>query len=554
MKKSRTKTLVGLALTCLALAGASSLYAATTYIISTFDSDLSSLTNPPYGTNFWYSTTNVYGGFTPLSNTNAGNPGGAMLCELIWGTTTGNWQWQNQQVQVNPWGTNYLASGDGLDLTKYDYATFDVAVNIAASMTNDNAGADLYGGIQVIAQGWPGWGNNATSVSALINWDNMGTVVLPTTNGWYHVQVPTTSFNDSSGSTMSKFVLGFYLNNSIPLARILTNNVLVDNVEFVSLGKPPKMTYANAARGLHIFTTGGQYDRDYFVTGTSGGSYLWSGLTINGSYPVTYTFTLASFPPLPAATNYDFRLVLDSAAASTQVAPDWTDPNVVMMDLYCDTNGIATWMFRYKTNAANDNGNLYQANAQISITNPTPVGKWTLTFNTDTNVTMTGPNGVSGNWTNFTMGIHTNVPDISAEFAGTGGTVFFGPYITSSGYSGLDTIVTAAQLYGGVGLITSNGGNWLVETVLDTNVWAPNNPPYWLVPTNNAKWLSWTLPDGGFGLQTNGASIGNSTLWSTNHGLPAASTEIPNQKTLLIKPGDLPNTKNLLFRLSNPPY
>ena len=87
-----------------------------------------------------------------------------------------------------------------------------------------------------------------------------------------------------------------------------------------------------------------------------------------------------------------------------------------------------------------------------------------------------------------------------------------------------------------------------------TNNWVPvGATPVYLVPTNNAAWLTWTIPDGGFDLQTNTVNPASAVSWSTNHGLPPAPL-FRSQKALLLKPGDLPATKNLMFRMSRPGF
>ena len=85
------------------------------------------------------------------------------------------------------------------------------------------------------------------------------------------------------------------------------------------------------------------------------------------------------------------------------------------------------------------------------------------------------------------------------------------------------------------------------------------NCPYSLVATSNARWVNWslpgtlTLPDPSYVLQTNTVGVGVSNAWSTNHGLPAAST-YSLHKGILVKPGDLPDTRELYFRLCKPGY
>jgi hypothetical protein len=220
------------------------------------------------------------------------------------------------------------------------------------------------------------------------------------------------------------------------------------------------------------------------------------------------------------------------------------------MDLGVGDSGNAFWIFRWKTNAANGNGQFYDAGAQVQITNPTPVGKWTLSFSSDTSVTMTAP---GGNSTNFVLGVHPNVPDISGNFLEVStnyGVVYLGLFTGATNAGDLDVVFSAAQLSGNINTVSNN---WLAETTL-ASTWVPvASPPMVIVPTNNCWWVEWFLPDGGFFLQTNTVSVGASNNWSTNHGLPDAPI-YANHKGLLVKPGDLPNTSRLFFRLSRPGF
>ncbi len=482
-------------------------------------------------TNFWQCS-----GFlcpTDIVWINDGLPPGSMLVVLDWDQGTADWQWEDRNVQIDPLGT----SGPGYDLRYSDYLEFDARVQANVSQPNHNGS---YGGIQVIVQGWDGWGDN-TNVQgwyALANFSGLST-------NWTHYRASTAVWPH----VLSRLTLNCYQYDD-------TNGpthteVLIDNVQLTTLSIPPRLQYTPAPRGLHLWSTAAQYARNNIETVQDGSQYyMWAG---NGA--ATYSFTLSAYPTEPQRSNYTFRMYLDPLD-STQYSPDWTDPNIIMMELGTDANGIAQWYFRWKTNAANGNGNLYQDNAQIMITNPTPIGKWTLAFADDTHVSMTSPNG---NTTNFVMGVHTNVPDISGLFycsEADKGTVLLGSYVNTATAGGLEAILTAAQI-SGLG-VTTVSNNWLAETTLNTNLpnaWIPQSAsvPWYLVPTNNAMWVRWNLPDAGFLLETNTVQPGLAAAWSTNHGLPAPMY-LGDTRRVLIKPGDLPKTKNLFFRLSKPGY
>jgi len=535
MKTTRTKTLVGLALTSLALAGSSSLFAAgNTFVISTFDTDI---TSQPYTTNLWHT------GDTPTPTafywTNVGNPPGAMDVQVDYIASPGQWDWQDNKTQVDPWSSNAPPATDALDLSKFDVVEFDINVNTNTSQAND---AGQYGGIGLIVQTWGGWGNNPTNID--IGYHQLGNWTVLTNGGyWQHI-----SFGVSTWPwTVGRITFSSFMQQNTNHAS--HEDYLIDNLQFRAFGQSPTMSYVKATRGLNIWQSGGQYDRNSVETYQDGTLYyMWSG---NGA--ASYSFTIGDYPAQAARSNFVQRMMICPTAA-TGVSPDWNEPNIITMELGYGTNSYPTWMFHWKTNSPTSNGDLYTANAQISLSNNTTIGKWTLSFDsTGTGVTMSGPNGAS---TNFTMGVHPNIPDISGAFQETGtnhGTVYLGSYASGANSEQIDllTVFTAFQISGAV---TTISNNWLAETTLNPLNIIPVGPVSWyLVPTNNANWVNWTVPDGGFVLQTNTLAANPPGNWSTNHGLPAG-TAFPKHKGVLVKPGDVPNTKNLLFRLSSPGY
>ncbi|HZL44170.1 MAG TPA: hypothetical protein VFD66_12930 [Verrucomicrobiae bacterium] len=535
MKKSRIKSLAGLALACLALTGAST-FGATTFMISSFDSDLSTL---PWVTNVWpylHDTPEP----TAVTWTNFGNPAGCMAVDLDWALVTPD-AWQDAKCQVQPWGTNGAAATDPIvDLSKFDFFEFDAAVDQANSQTND---LGSYGGIQCIVQSFWGMGNNPSNI--VTGYQLLQNITLPTTTGWTHYQMPVASWPWA----VSVITLNFHMQNN--QVRPIHVKALIDNVKFTSVGKPPTMAYIKATRGLNIFQSANQYERNSIQT-LPGYTVSW-----NSGFATTYSFTVAQFPTEAARSNYVVRMMIFPVPTS-DVSPDWGLPDCVTMELSADTNGFASWMFRFKTNAPNNNGNLYNADSQIVITNPTPVGKWTLAFDVaGTGVTMTAP---SGNSTNFTMGVHTNIPDIHGNFIDSGGEVYLGSYASGTNHEQVDLITVFSQAYiSGLGVsIVSN--NWTVNTTLtnnippsSTSVWLPvGSMKYTIVPTTNCMWLNWSVPDGGFALETNTLNAHFPLNWSTNHGLVPA-TGYWNHKGTLIKPGDLPSTPRLFFRMNSNP-
>jgi hypothetical protein len=545
MKITRTKFLVSLALTCLALAGSSSLLAITpNFIISTFDSDLGS---NPYGTNVWTDAPQgTVSAALMWTNAGAGGSNGAMFIVADWplGTAAGGaYQWLEHQASVRPWDASTNAD-HGLDIRYYSSIDFDVLLKTNESSTNLNGN---YGGINVNLVGDPYWGINSTNGTG---WVYLGTAApTPTTTngGWQHFSMSTLPFQ----ATLSQIVFDCY--NWANSNSTMHTEMMVDNVKLIGAnGPPPRMQYVKANRGLNMWATAGGGDRNSIETLPGSGYYMWAG----SGFPVSYSFTVGAYPTDPAHTNLGVRLYLLPAVSSGDGPADWDTTNCIFVELNVDTNMIATWMFHWKTNAPGANGDLYNTGEQVTITNPTPIGKWTLSFDgPGTGVTMTAP-GTGSDATNFTLG-GPIVPDIRGEFQQGSGSegVYLGLFTGGTNAGDLSVTFTAAQV-SGLG-VTSVSNNWLADTSLTNNasgsVWVPvESPPWTIVPTNNAMWVNWNIPDGGYFLETNTVSVGSPANWSTNHGLPLGTIYVFHRGTL-VKPGDLPNTKNLFFRLNSNP-
>lgn len=524
MKMTRTKSLAGLALTCIALAGASSSVFADV-VISTFDSDLAAFVS----TNFWRTGDPGFnGGYPTIVWTNTGgNPDGAMVVSNDWSTTNA---WQDRKCQAD------VLPIPGYDFREYGFVEFDAKVISAPSQTNSAGG---WGSLSVIAQGFDGWGDNTNQGG----YTTLSTVTL--SDQWVHYKVSTVNFPHFLSRLTFSFVQN-PANTNTPT----TTATMIDNVTLTAPPPPPpRIQYVNAIRGLNMWSGGSQYERDCFESFQDGSLfYMWA----NGNTPASYSFTIASYPnDLTKTTNLVVRLMLIPANA-TEASPDWNEANALVMDLTMQTNGFPMWIFRWKTNTPDSNGQLYDADRQVTLTNNTPLGKWTLSFSSDQNVTMTAPNG---NSTNFVMGVHPNVPDISPAFYDVStnrGTVYFGLYTSDTNAGDLLVVFSSWVIAGNLNGISNN---WAAQVVpIDPNQWVRvANAPYYLVTNNGAKWLQWGLPDTGFKLQTNTVGVGVSNCWSTNHGLPPADI-YSLHKGILVYSNALPPSPKLFFRLSSPGF
>jgi hypothetical protein len=170
-----------------------------------------------------------------------------------------------------------------------------------------------------------------------------------------------------------------------------------------------------------------------------------------------------------------------------------------------------------------------------TISAPSPLGTWTVTFNKDTEITLTAPNGAV---TNFVM------PAVDAALFSRDITFYAGVQPNQLAYIGQAAILSGVKI--------SSGANTLLEDQFTT---APLNADRWAVSASNAGcvslitradpyWVSWTTPASGFVLQTN--SVVTLGTWGDS-GL--TDTLIGAKKRVLMTGASLPGASQGFFRL-----
>jgi len=162
-------------------------------------------------------------------------------------------------------------------------------------------------------------------------------------------------------------------------------------------------------------------------------------------------------------------------------------------------------------------------------------GTWTITFEGNTSVTMTSPDGST---------LTTNIPpDVISIFQATPGMqVNIGGVPGDPARIGQSAVVSHAKITGAAGAIDSD----FLAAAPDTNLWrtvatSPNGVQW--VSTTNPIWLSWTLPATGFGPQK-AASVNGP--WSD---LELTTYDAGGKRTGLLKDSDLPSVNSGYFRL-----
>ena len=386
---------------------------------------------------------------------------------------------------------------------------------------------------------------------------NYVTIPGAATNGWVHLaETNAAQFQyaaNSSGDTYAQGVEFYY--NQYGSGNYPTNLVVfwIDNLVVNSSvappppPPPPTMSIGPAVPGLNLFTGSGttSYYRENIEASLN--NYTW----VNASGPVSYSFTITNYPVgANDAVQCQIFLVPNPG---TESGPDWNEPNCIFMDLESTTNPGVQWNFRYKTNEAGANSWMYTAASPTntggtlaSISTNSALGTWTVTFNNNTNVTMTIPGGAS---TNFT------IPDDAAgdtvNLFGSGVALYFGVQAGNAG--GCNDHIVASE-FKVTGTSADFDDNFVTDAgLLNTAIWAVNatyTNCVKLVAPGNPYWIQWTEPAPAFVLESTPSLSDPIWTMTTNNPVFLAGTNF----TQLVSTNDLPPGNTAFFSLVQPVF
>jgi hypothetical protein len=302
---------------------------------------------------------------------------------------------------------------------------------------------------------------------------------------------------------------------------------------------PPHVSIAQAYQGLNLFTgsSSSLYNRESLETVAN--TYSWVGAT----NAVSYSFTIEDYPvgKNDEVQNHIFLI----PNPGTESAPDYTEPNLIFMDLESTATGGAQWNFRYKTNEPNGNAMVYGSGTLASIATNTAIGTWTVTFNNNTNVTMTIPGGAS---TNFSIPDPTGA---TSTLFSNGVVLYYGAQAGNAGGAN-DHIVASDFNVTGLGAADFDDNFVADAGVLNTGLWEVNAAfPICLqmVGPGNPYWIQWSTPAPSFTLEST-TSLNPPLTWTPTTTNPSFLTG--TNVIQLINTGDLPAGPNAYFNLVQP--
>ena len=370
------------------------------------------------------------------------------------------------------------------DGTKFTNITFDIHVDPSSPLNSaGNFGTLLVG---LVRQGWKNGGTFDP---------NSPIIPASATNGWVHLSqtIDQTAANlDTVAGVDFKYTsFSGYPTNPITF--------WIDNLDVhVATTKTPPPTVSTAitkpVAGLNLFSSGSngdQYQRTNLkLQNTTGNSWL------GASGPVTYSLTITNFPNGASYPGYQAHIFLTTGATgNNETAPDYSDPNLIFLDIHENANGTAYGAFRYKTNQPAGNSMVYGAGTLGVVGSSNIVGTWSISFSQDTNITVTSSDGEV---------FRTNITQDAAALFADPLNVYFGAQPNSPANFGQSVVLSSASITGTASPVNDNffADNWQLDT---NNTWSivagdPSTVQL-MAPDPGAVWVKWSLPDSGFGLQ-----------------------------------------------------
>lgn len=315
---------------------------------------------------------------------------------------------------------------------------------------------------------------------------------------------------------------------------------------------PPSLALSAATPGLRMAASaaGVQYQRQSVRTQAADAdgnpnAYSWVG----SASPVTYAIDVRALPDRDHSGFQTHIFLIPEAGmpyGPGDTSIDWNAPHVIFFDIVNGADGTATGTFRYKTNQPSGNSMIFNADPEAGpagtlagLTEPTPVGTWSITFRNSTEVTVTGPSGASTN---------AVLPAAAADLFADPLYAYFGVQPNQVSNIGQSATLGSIRITGvPVPLEETFSGD-----TIDAAKWAvvaADATGIVLAPPTAKYWLSWAAPATGFVVQSSPSLLPGSWI---DPGVNESIVQIGGQRTVLIPASALPGTGAGYFRLIKP--
>jgi hypothetical protein len=315
--------------------------------------------------------------------------------------------------------------------------------------------------------------------------------VLTNEGNWQHFVIPL----NPSWAVAPGLIFKKYFNGGAQFSGTVT--YWIDNIKFVFntnvVVPDPTLAIKSAKKGLSITTAvpASQFQRQS-IRSVPSDTVQWVG----NPNTLTYELTIADFP---GAGYEGFQahifLVPDTAGGT---APDYADPNAIYVDIRKLADGSGEGTFRWKTNQANGNSQMFTAGQGVlgPLITPTVVGTWSVSFSSDTNITLSGPGGGS---TNVVM-----PPEAAPFFLSSTPSMgtYFGVQPNQVANIGQSAVFSRIRILNGVTTVVDDQFTTVDPTQeVDPLLWilridgGNTANSLKIVDTLPAYWLSWNKPD-----------------------------------------------------------
>lgn len=446
----------------------------------------------------------------------------------------------------------YNGNPQGVPLSQYKAVHFDILWDTA----NSTIGINQFNNVTSINPGLSSSDPNTNGVGFGLDVQvaglgttppepvTLGYVNIPdaASNGWQTITLP---INPSESGIDGGVGILFkkWISTPADIPASSTAYFWVGNVWFEgSAAPPPPPTLQLPAKptpGLNVTaSTPGVYDRQQAgLVSSNGVSWVEHATVAN---PVTYSFTINGFPQNPA-TEYacEAYMMMAPNPVAYDNAIDWNETNCIIIWLQ---QGAGSTLLSFTSKVNDPGGNSADQLVGTVTNNGTALGTWSVTFTSDTNVTMTAPDG------NTSSFVFTNAPYF-AETANPGCYLYLGMQANNAASLNSAVCYSKFSLTGVPAAVTDN---FLADTSLNTNIWynfmATGPQGVFVMPANAAYWLKWNTPAAGFHLQKS-SNIQGPWITPTNDLIIAGAGAYYQ----LITTNDVPaGSPDAFFQLANP--
>ena len=450
----------------LALLGAAGAARADDLLVNTFDAGLSGI-----GWENWRTYVSGHDEvWDPLQDADGNTNSGSMYVTVNWPLASDpNWNngWNDVQVAFVA-GT--FAAADYIDVEAY----------VKIDVTNSSPAVD--GGYGVMGLYVNGGSGGWQQVQGYAN--------LAATDGWQRIHG---SLSAIPAQTYDQVVVGFISNGGSSLTN--TVKYWLDNVKLtappsVHTNRPALSIAQAPPAGLTCLASAASDAWQRQMVRTVNSSYSWHTASA-ASNTTTYSITVAAFPGA-AYSGFEAMMYLIPVLGMSSPddgSVDWDSAHVAYFTITANADGTGKANFRYKVNSAN--GETFKSWTDFNCASGS-LGTWALTFNNNTNVTMTAPDNTT---TTFTIP-EADVANFQGDLI-----AYYGVRPTDATRIGQSATFSRIKITGATGAINDNFVSSGPPYDLDSATWVrkASNPQGIFVTAPDAKyWVSWPQPDAGF--------------------------------------------------------